>query len=455
MHLNTKEKLFCKCLIPKLNDEPNTKICPVCTCQPGSKPMLPNLSAIKQIIKLGLIFKGKITQKTYFHRKHYTWPDMPSGFQRTCSGGTIKPNILGGNFLGIGITQIHLEENPAAWNPVTGEVNYNRSGFALAEIVTEPDFDNVEQLESWLCELILIAKYLGVYNEDFGIKSDVNVSIKETGFVRVEIKNVNSYTNIVNSAKAEIQRQKELISKGKGDEIKQQTRRYNEELNTTEFMRDKENIQDYRFIPEPDLPNLEIETELIEELKNSLPQLPSVKREKYKQYNFDNETVEILVSNLYLTEIFEYAIENKLNPKEVGLFLRREIMRVLNYNKNTFKDLKDKNIKSQIIDLCSLLGSSKISYTTAQKTLEKLYDGKIDDVNTYIKDNNLSQIQDTSLIEELIKKSLSENEKALEDYKSGNTKALNFIVGFVMRETKGTANPKIVNEILAKIVNKL
>ncbi len=452
MHLNTKEKLFCKCAIPNKEDDINSKICPICTGQPGSKPMLPNKEAIKAVIKLGLVFNSSITKKTNFQRKHYTWPDMPTGFQRTVSGGHIKESVIGGKFKNINITEIHLEENPAGWDPVTGELNYNRSGFPLAEIVTEPEFNSTEQLKEWLEELILIGKYLNVLNEDFGIKSDVNVSIKESGFSRVEIKNVNSLTNIVKAAEAEIRRQKELVSKG--EKVLQETRRYNEADDVTEFMRSKENAQDYMFTPEPDLPNLIIEDDLIEECKSNIPELPDSKRKKYSKYGFDNETIEVLISNLYLTEIFEYAIENNLNPKEVGKFLRREIMRILNYNKASFKDLEAKDIKEEIIVLLELLGNDKIAYTTAQKIIEKLWEEKFD-VNKYVKDNNLEQVQDDSLIKDLVIKALNEAPKAVEDYKNGNTKALNFVVGIVMRETKGTAKPQIVNKILMEEVNKL
>ena len=452
MHLKTKEKLFCRCPTPKKTDDINTKICPICTGQPGSKPLLPNKEALKHVIKLGLVMGSKITKKTNFQRKHYTWPDMPTGYQRTVSGGHIKESVIGGKFKNINMAEIHLEENPAGWDPVTGEINYNRSGFPLAEIVTEPEFTSTKELREWLEELILVGKYLGALDEDFGIKSDVNVSIKESGYSRVEIKNVNSLTNIVAAAEAEIRRQKELIKNGK--EVLQETRRYNETEDTTEFMRSKENAQDYMFTPEPDLPNIIISDELIEECKSEIPQMPWDKREKYKKYSFDDETIQILVSNLYLTEIFEYAIDKKLNPKEVGKFLRREIMRILNYNKATFEDLENKNIKEEIITLLELLGTDKIAYTTAQKIIEKLWEEKFD-VEKYVKENNLEQVQDDSLIENLVKKALDEAPKAVEDYKSGNTKALNFIVGIVMRETKGTAKPQLVNQIMMKIVKDL
>jgi aspartyl-tRNA(Asn)/glutamyl-tRNA(Gln) amidotransferase subunit B len=451
MYLKTKEKLFCTCKVPTKYSKINTTICPRCTGQPGSKPMLPNQTALFNLIKFALIMKSDITKRTYFQRKHYTWPDMPTGYQRTCSGASLKPNCIGGEFNGIEFEEMHLEEDPAAWDPKTGELNYNRAGFALAEIVTKPQFHTTQELKIWLEELILVAKYLNVISE-FGIKSDVNVSIKEGKYQRVEIKNVNSLSNIVAAANAEIKRQKECVETN--TPIKQETRRYNEELDETQFMRSKENAQDYRFTPEPDLPNLIIDDKIIAKLKKELPEMPEQKRKKYSNFGFDKETIEVLVSELYLTEIFEYAIEKKLNPKEVGLFLRREIMRVLNYHKESFEDLENKDIKEEITKLIEMLGSDKISYTTAQKVLEKLYDEKFD-VEKYIKDNNLIQVDDTKLIEELVKKALKDAPKAVEDYKGGNEKSLNFIVGIVMRETKGTAKPQVVNEVMMKIVQKL
>jgi aspartyl-tRNA(Asn)/glutamyl-tRNA(Gln) amidotransferase subunit B len=445
MYLKTKEKLFCSCKKSNSNDEANTNICPICSGQPGSKPMLVNKEAIIKILKLASVFKSKITKKTNFQRKHYTWPDMPTGYQRTVSGGHITPTGTGGEFEGIQIEELHIEEDPAAWDPLTGNINYNRAGYPLAEIVTKPQFTSTDKLKDWLKELILVATYLDALDENLNIKSDVNVSIEESNYQRVEIKNVNSYTSIVNAAQAEIRRQKELLKAGK--QIKQETRRYDEESDETQFMRSKENAQDYMFIPEPDLPNIEIDDKLIKQVEQSIPQLPAQKREKYSKFSLTQEDIEVLVSNLYLTQLYEHALKDGLNPKEVGLFLRREIMRILNYNKETFADLEQKNIKEEISKLLKLLSKQKISYTTAQKVLEQLYNKKFD-VEKYIKDNNLMQVQDTKQIEELVEKALKEAPKAVADYKEGNTKAINFVVGIVMKETKGTANPQVVNKIL-------
>ncbi len=451
MYLNTKEKLFCDCCKAKKNDEVNSKICPICTGQPGAKPMLPNKDALFKTIKLGIIFGSKITNVTNFQRKQYTWPDMPVGFQRTVSGNVV-PTGVGGSFMGIGIEELHLEEDPAAWDPVTGEINYNRAGSPLAEIVTKPEFESTDQLREWLKELVLVADYIDAIDTDFNIKSDVNVSIEETGFKRVEIKNVNSFTNIVNAAECEIERQRKLFLKG--DVIKQETRRFNEQTNTTDFMRSKENAQDYMFIPEVDLPSIVIEDSLVEELRKSIPELACEKRLRYQKYGLSKEDCDVLVCDKYMAYLFESAIKIGLDPKESGLFLRREILRVLNYNKGSFEDLKNKNIDNQIIVLLSLLLKSEISYTTAQKLMEKLYDASFD-VADYVKSNNLMQISDNSLLEELVDNAIKSSPKIVADYKSGNTKALNSIVGMVMNVTKGKANPSVVNKILLDKIKNL
>ena len=452
VYIKTKEKLFCTCKKSKPDDEINTNICPRCTGQPGSKPKLPNKEALYKVIKLGLIFGSKITLKTNFQRKHYNWPDSPNNYQRTVSGGNITPTGVGGEFMGIGIEELHLEDDPAAWDPVTGNINYNRAGYPLAEIVTKPEFTNTNQLKEWLKELILVATYIDAIDENLNIKSDVNVSVEEGNFERVEIKNVNSFTNIVKAAETEIKRQRKLIKEGK--RIKQETRRYNEELDETQFMRSKENAQDYMFIPEPDLPNTILTKQEVEKIKKTIPELPQEKRKKYSKFQLSKEDIEVIISNKYLTEIYEHALKDKLNPKEVGLFLRREIMRILNYHKHDFEDLEKKDIKEEISSLLKLLSNEKISYTTAQKVLEKLYEKKID-IEKYVEKEGLIQVQDTGMIEELVKKALEEAPKAVEDYKNGNTKSLNFVVGIVMRETKGTAKPQLVNKIMMKLVKKL
>ena len=209
-YLDTNEKLFCRCksIHGAKFSKPNTNICPVCTGQPGAKPMLPNSKAVEKAIEISLILGCEINQKLVWQRKHYDWPDLPKGYQNTISGPYATPTGVKGKFLGIKITEAHLEEDPAAWNPLTGEIDYNRSGSPLIEIVTEPDFKNSKQVVEWLKQLITTLDYVKAINKNSGIKVDVNVSVPEMKTERVEIKNVNSMSNIINAINYEEKRQK-------------------------------------------------------------------------------------------------------------------------------------------------------------------------------------------------------------------------------------------------------
>ncbi|MBI2124546.1 Asp-tRNA(Asn)/Glu-tRNA(Gln) amidotransferase GatCAB subunit B, partial [Candidatus Pacearchaeota archaeon] len=250
-YLATKEKLFCRCAAvrhaAKQEIKPNTFICPICTGQPGSKPMLPNASAIKRIIEIALMLKCKVNtaeqkKNLAWQRKHYNWPDLPKGYQNTISGAYSVPVAESGTFEGIGIREIHLEEDPASWNPETGCIDYNRSGLPLAEIVTEPDFSSAEQVIEWLNQLVLTLSYIKAVDRNAGIKADVNVSIGErAGGKRAEIKNINSIENIKKAIEFEIERQKK-----EGTFL--ETRRFDEQSGKTMKMREKEEADDYRFI---------------------------------------------------------------------------------------------------------------------------------------------------------------------------------------------------------------
>ena len=247
-YLLTNKKLFCHCKSEHglKYSKPNTNICPICTGQPGAKPLLPNRNALDKSIKIALMLGCKINEKLIWQRKHYDWPDLPKGYQNTFSGNHAIPNGEKGKFSGIDITEVHLEEDPAAWNPKTGEIDYNRSGSPLIEIVTEPQFTNSRQVIEWLKKLISALSYIKAIDKTSGLKADVNISIP--GGKRIEVKNVNSLKNIKEAIEYEIKRQQKDLPKT------QETRRYDEIKNMTSRMRSKEQAQDYRFISEPDLP---------------------------------------------------------------------------------------------------------------------------------------------------------------------------------------------------------
>src|SRR3989338_558261 len=261
-YLVTREKLFCKCISSREKGlVPNTNICPICTGQPGAKPMLPNEEAVKQAIRIGLMMGCKINKEIKWQRKHYDWPDLPKGYQNTISGGTSGVGV-NGEFHGIGIWSMHLEEDPAAWEPDTGCVDYNRSGLPLVEIVTAPDFVNSSEVIDWLKVLLHNLSYLKSVDSNAGIKVDVNVNLSGKT-ERVEIKNLNSIENIGKAIEFELERQM-----NEGSE--RETRRFDEMKGKTFRMRGKEEAEDYRFISDPDLLDVVLDEKMINELEKSI-----------------------------------------------------------------------------------------------------------------------------------------------------------------------------------------
>ncbi|MDP2926272.1 MAG: Asp-tRNA(Asn)/Glu-tRNA(Gln) amidotransferase subunit GatB [Nanoarchaeota archaeon] len=442
-YIETGEKLFCEC--KNFHDmkiiKPNTNICPICTGQPGSKPMLPNKEAIKKIIEIGLMLNCKLNliedkKPLIFQRKHYDWSDMPTGYQKTISGAYSIPVAENGKFLDIGITEVHLEEDPAAWNPETGQIDYNRAGAPLVEIVTEPDFKNEKQVEVWLRQLVLTLSYIKALNKDAGIKADVNVSIKNKT-KRTEIKNVNSITEIVKAIISEVERHK------KENLQTQETRRWNSEKNKTELMRTKEQAADYRFIPDPDLPGIKISRLYIEELKKSLPESPMQKLDKLiKKFKINKIDAEVLTKNLEIVELFEKVVEKI--PLQIALpWITVEWLSVLNYNKKTMDDVKiDPN---NIIELLDLLNKNRITPLKAKDILRKFIP------NSYspIKDAEESKtIDDYGEIKKIVKEVIKENKKSVDDLKNGEQKAFNYLVGQIMQKTNKRVDFKIAKSIL-------
>jgi aspartyl-tRNA(Asn)/glutamyl-tRNA(Gln) amidotransferase subunit B len=441
-YINTNEKLFCRCKAihgAKLA-KPNTNICPVCTGQPGAKPMLPNKSAIQKSLQIALILKCKINPKLIWQRKHYDWPDLPKGYQNTISGAHAFPIGEKGKFLDINIRECHLEEDPAAWNPKTGEIDYNRSGLPLIEIVTEPEFSSSQEVIDWLKQLIIALSYIKALDKSAGIKADVNVSLPELKGVRVEIKNVNSLSNIKTAIESEITRQKS------GDVAKvQETRMFDESKGLTIKMRSKEQAEDYRFISDPDLPVIIFEKSRIEKTNSSLPETPQEKLQKLiKKYNIEKKYAEILTKKIDIAEFFEKIIE-KTNPKLASQWTTVELLGVLNYNK---KELGDIDIKPEhFIELLKLVENKKITELKAKEILrswkEKSFSPEIG------KD---SQISDMKEIEKVAKEIIKENPKAIEDYRNGKKESLNFLIGKVMQKTNKRADFKTARELLEKLI---
>ncbi|MBI2044223.1 Asp-tRNA(Asn)/Glu-tRNA(Gln) amidotransferase subunit GatB [Candidatus Pacearchaeota archaeon] len=442
-YLNVKEKLFCDCkaLHGLKNAKPNTYICPRCTSQPGSKPLAPNKEAINKAIQICLILECKINDNLVWHRKHYDWPDLPKGFQSTLSGPYATPTGVKGKFSGINITEAHLEEDPASWDPNTGEIDYNKSGYPLIEIVTDPDFTSSEQVVEWLSNLISTLKYAKLINKNLGIKADVNISLPELKGKRIELKNLNSLTNIKTAIEYEIQRQKKDVPK------EQETRMYNESKGITIKMRSKELAHDYRFVSEPDLPVIKIYPKRVKELESRLPESPQEKIKKIvKKYKIDKKHAEVLTKKLDIVEFFEKVIE-KTNPQLAVNWVMGELPRVLNYNK---KELEEVSIDpDHFIELLQLIENKKITELKAKEILNRFIPESFSPVKEAKEHTVISSEKE---IEKIAEKVIKENLKAVQDYKSGKQETLNFLIGQVMKQSNKRADFRIAKEILLKLL---
>jgi aspartyl-tRNA(Asn)/glutamyl-tRNA(Gln) amidotransferase subunit B len=455
VELKTKSKLFCGCSRTG-SEEPNTRTCPVCLGHPGSKPVL-NKKAVDFALKLALAVGCEISPELIFSRKSYFYPDMSKNYQISQyeiplgTGGKIK--LAEGT--AINLTRIHMEEDPAALVHPNGMakstyvlVDYNRSGNPLVEIVTEPDMTTPAQARDFLKQLISILKYLDIFDaEESSIKADANVSIKESDYSRVEIKNISGFKEIERALNYEIDRQKKMVKERK--KIVLETRAWDSDVGITRSMRLKETEADYGYIVDPDLVVSEIDDKWVEKIRSELPELAHEKTKRFiKDYKIDNVDAAVLSAQIEIAELFE-KVASKISPKLAAKWLRRELARVMNYNNLDFADIEID--ETHLIDLLSLVEKKDITENVAQKILEKLIQ-KPFDVKVYIKKEGLGAVKDTKALEDFCKQVIDSNEKVIGEYKEGNVKSLNFLMGQVMRLSKGTADPGQVRELLIKLV---
>ncbi len=438
-YLSTHEKLFCMCKTNSLDSDANSNICPICTGTPGSKPMAPNMEAIKKMIQIALVFGSRINYKNIiWQRKHYDWADNPKGYQTTISGAHAKVNATGGKFKGINLTELHLEEDPAQWNPDSGKINYNRSGLPLIEIVTEPEFSDSEQVVEWLKSLLLSLSYIKAVRKNAGIKVDVNVS---TYGERVEMKNLNSLEKIRKAIDYEIVRQVE--NHENGIEQKQESLAFDEKLGKTIKMRSKEGAADYRFIPDPDLPILKIDKKMVNEIKAKMPEMPEVKLEKLlEKYKVGESDAKILTKNLELVEFFEELVEAGVDVNKNMSWVTIELLRVLNYNKKSLEDA-DVDIKSEhLAELIKAVEARKITVLKGKQIMNDFVPKSFSLTDNKKEFSNISE----EAVENLCKQVIDENEHVVDDYKSGKKVSLNFLIGQVMRLSERRADFRVVTE---------
>ena len=453
--LNTKTKLFCGCPT-KGSEEPNTRTCVTCLGMPGSKPVL-NKKAVEFALKLCLALGCEISPELIFSRKSYFYPDMAKNYQITQYeiplGKKGKLKLKEGKE--VGITRVHMEEDPASLVHPAGMkdsayvlVDYNRSGNPLAEIVTEPDLESPEEARDFMKQLITVLDYLEIFDVNLGIiKADANISIKESGYTRVEIKNITGFKEIERALMYEVSRQKGETQHHKT--VHHETRSWDSEGGITFSLRKKETEEDYGYIIDSDLTAVEITDEWVNEARKTMPELAQDKINKFvSEYKIKKEDAEIIAADKELAKMFE-NVAKQVNPELAAKWLRRELVRVLNYNK---KELSETGIsENHIIDLLKLIEDKKITDNVGQQIIEKLVENPFD-VNEYVKKERLEAVSDVSELEKFCKEAISENPQAVDDYKKGEAKALNFIVGSVMKKTKGKATPKEVNEIIIRLI---
>ena len=447
--------------------EPNTQVSLVDAAMPGMLPVI-NKDCVEQAIKTGLGLNAQINKRSIFDRKNYFYPDLPQGYQISqftqpiVGKGSIQIDLKDGTSKKIGITRLHLEQDAGKSvhdvEPSKSYIDLNRSGIALMEIVSEPDIRSAEEAQEYVKKLRSILRYIGTCDgnmEEGSLRCDVNISVRkkdeELG-TRAEIKNVNSIKSIGQAIDFEFKRQTEIINSG--GKIDQETRLFDEKKGETRSMRSKEEAHDYRYFPDPDLPPLEIEDEWIKKIKKNLPELPDLKKENLmNQYKISSYDAAILVSDKNNAEFFDKIIakNKKRNPKNVANWIIGELFALLNKNN---LEIKSSPIKAEDLgELIDYIEDQTISGKIAKNVFEEMFKTK-KKAKDIIEKQGLKQITDTGAIETLIDKVLENNKDKVDEYKSGKEKLFGYFVGQVMQETKGTANPGIVNDILKKKLAK-
>ncbi|MCM8817899.1 MAG: Asp-tRNA(Asn)/Glu-tRNA(Gln) amidotransferase subunit GatB [Candidatus Omnitrophica bacterium] len=461
VELLTKTKMFCSCLT-KFGGSPNTYICPVCVGFPGVLPVI-NKKAIELAIKTGIAFNSNISKFCRFARKNYFYPDLPKNYQISqyqepiATGGYLEIDGKKINF-----KRIHLEEDAGKLLHPEGAgysyVDFNRSGIPLLEIVTEPDIKSPEEGEKFLEKLKQILEYLEISDcnmEEGSLRCDANISIRKKGEkelgVKTEVKNMNSFKSVRKALLYESKRQIEILKRG--EKIVQETRLWNEKEEITESMRTKEEAHDYRYFPEPDLVPIEINNEWIEEIKNQIKELPDERKERFKKdYGLSDYDSSILISHKGIADYFEICVKLYKKPKIIANWIMGELLAQI---KGKILKADDIPLKPpHLIEILKMIDEGKITGSIGKEIFKESYQTGISPIEIVNK-KNLIQIQDENLLEKVVEEVLKENEKAVSDWKKGKEQAVAFLVGQVMRKTKGKANPNLAKEILIKYLKNL
>lgn len=463
VELATKTKIFCGCSTA-FGGAPNTHTCPVCTGMPGSLPVL-NKKVVEYAAAVGLATNCNITKDCKFDRKNYFYPDNPQNYQISqlylpiCRDGHVDIELEDGTVKPVRIHEIHMEEDAGklVHDDWSGEslVDFNRSGVPLIEIVSESDMRSAKEVIAYLEKLRLIIQYLGASDcklQEGSMRADVNLSVREVGTAefgtRTETKNLNSFSAIERAIEAEKNRQIDLIESG--EKVVQETRRWNDDKEYSYAMRSKEDAQDYRYFPDPDLVPIHISDEWLEEIRSRQPEFKTEKMKRYKEeFGIPDYDIEILTDSKKLADIFEQTTAICNNPKKVSNWLMVETMRII---KEKSMDVSDISFSpANLAALIKLTDDGSINSSVAKEVFEKIFDEDIDPVK-YVEENGLKQVNDEGALKKTVEDVIAANPQSVEDYRSGKEKAIGFLVGQTMKAMKGKANPAMVNDMLKELL---
>ena len=466
VELATRTKIFCSCTTA-FGGDPNTHCCPVCTGMPGTLPVM-NKAVMRFATKAGLALNCDITRYHKFDRKNYFYPDLPKAYQISqlylpiAKNGKVPIELPSGEEKIIRIHEMHMEEDAGKlvhdpWIDQT-RADYNRCGVPLIEIVTEPDFRSAEEVIAYLEKLKSTLEYLGVSDckmQEGSLRCDVNLSVRPAGSTemgtRTEMKNINSFKAIARAIAYETRRQIELIEEGK--RVVQETRRWDENKDATFSMRSKENAQDYRYFPEPDIPPMEITDEYLDSARQELPEMAQEKKRRYvAQFGLPEYDAGMITGQKALADFFEAAVALGGAPKELANWIMGEVLRTL---KEKALEAKQMPLSpATLVKLLELVKQGKINRNTAVDVFAAIWDTD-GDPEAYVQEHGLEQVSDAGLVESVVDQVFADNPKSIADYQAGKQKAFGFLVGQTMRQLKGKADPKVVNQIIREKLEQL
>ena len=462
VELATKTKIFCGCSTA-FGGAPNTHTCPVCTGMPGSLPVL-NKQVLEYAVAVGLATNCDITRYCKFDRKNYFYPDNPQNYQISqlylpiCRNGKVEIETEKGKKY-VGIHEIHMEEDAGKlvhdeWNDCS-LVDYNRSGVPLIEIVSEPDMRSAEEVIAYLEKLRMTIQYLGASDcklQEGSMRADVNLSIREAGAAefgtRTEMKNLNSFKAIARAIEGERERQIDLLESG--EKVIQETRRWDDNKGESYAMRSKEDAQDYRYFPDPDLVPIEVDEAFLDRIRERQPEFREEKMARYKEeFDIPEYDIDIITGSKRMADLFEATVALGAQPKKVSNWLMVETLRLLKEN-----DMEPEDIRfspEHLAALIAMADKKEINSSVAKEVFEEIFKSDVDPAK-YVEEKGLKTVNDEGALRKTVEEVIANNPQSVQDYKSGKEKAIGFLVGQTMKAMKGKADPSMINKMLKELL---